>query len=500
MGAWRCERPCDAMLKALLTIGLLQIVIMLVNVLRTKALAVLLGPDWLGVMAVVDKLLGVVTQTAALSMPFAALRFVPELTAEGSRQGAAVLHGMRNFLALAAVATTTAGTLVTAFAPGVWGDELRQYRSILFVGFLCLPVLTFVPFLQSAIAARLRHNASMLFALAHSIVLIVASVAGVWWGGLIGLYVVYAALGLVLVLITVRRVDAAAGEHSTTRFAIALPRRIWNFSLALSGLAFVVPFAALYVHYAVLGRFGAETAGWMAAAMGVGFSVRTLLGSASSVFLTPNVNRGGSRHSRMSWVGDYHRTLAVLCGVIAPPLLLFPDVILRVLYSDQFLAAAPFVSLFVVAEIVALLSGTYQSLIIAFNDITFHVIQNVLAQSLLLGLALWLIPAHGILGAGLAGLSAPLFLYVSTALFLRHKHGLTVPLRSAVLAVWVSVAAGLAGMIGASHGGISIGTVAWKMGLYACVVIGLCPFLTAGDRASIRRVARQVATPMQVQW
>ena len=45
------------MLRALLTIGAVQVITMLVLLVRTKTLAVFLGPEAVGVIAVIDKLL-----------------------------------------------------------------------------------------------------------------------------------------------------------------------------------------------------------------------------------------------------------------------------------------------------------------------------------------------------------------------------------------------------------------------------------------------------------
>ncbi len=50
----------EVVLKSLLTIGSLQLLTMLVHLVCTKSLAGNLGPKWIGVMAVVDRLLGIV--------------------------------------------------------------------------------------------------------------------------------------------------------------------------------------------------------------------------------------------------------------------------------------------------------------------------------------------------------------------------------------------------------------------------------------------------------
>src|SRR5678816_75446 len=87
---------------------------------------------------------------------------------------------------------------------------------------------------------------------------------------------------------------APARQDPMTIGWLGLPSTFWRFSGTLMLLTFVMPYAALQVYYTVLGQLGATTAGWMQAAIGLSLSVRTLLGSAHPVFLTPHVNRGGT--------------------------------------------------------------------------------------------------------------------------------------------------------------------------------------------------------------
>ena len=65
------------MLRALVGIGLVQVVTMVLYLVRTKGLALLLGPDQVGIMGVIDKAVALVVQTMSLSLPFAAVRFLP---------------------------------------------------------------------------------------------------------------------------------------------------------------------------------------------------------------------------------------------------------------------------------------------------------------------------------------------------------------------------------------------------------------------------------------
>ena len=86
------------MIKVLFTIGAIQLLQMVVLLARTKGLALLLGPELLGVLAVIDKLIAVFAQTASLSLPFAALRFLPSLWASNPREFYRRLRGMSTLL------------------------------------------------------------------------------------------------------------------------------------------------------------------------------------------------------------------------------------------------------------------------------------------------------------------------------------------------------------------------------------------------------------------
>jgi O-antigen/teichoic acid export membrane protein len=481
------------MLRILLTIGFLQFLTMLVLVVRTKALALLLGPEMVGVMAVIDKLLAVFTQTASLSLPFAAIRFLPAAWHGAPGEYASLFRRMRNVLLAGVVAAATIAAAVTLLRPQTWGARLVPYRSIVLVAVLALPVLAFVPFLQNAIAGRLQQNRSMLFALAHASLYTVAAIVGVWWAGLRGLYVLYALAGVALVgtvtAILARRPPGAI-VPAPRPFSLALPRPMWRFAAALLVLAFMAPYAALYTHYQVLSRFGAGMAGWMQAAMGISLSVRTLLGSAHQVFLTPNVNRGGAPAERMAWANEFQKVTCLLFIVALPPLLFFPGLFVRALYARSFAPGAAYVALFVAVEVVTLLAGTYQALVIAFDRLGFHVAQNLLAQLLLIGVASLLIPRYGVAGAALAALAAQAFLYAATTTFLRHAFGLRLTRRNAGLGLLVLVTLVVAGAAGRLLAEWTWSALATKAILYAAFVAAAAMLLTPADWANLRRFVR----------
>ncbi len=476
------------MLKTLVTIGALQIVTMLFQLVRTKTLALLLGPEMVGAMSVIDKLLAVIVQTVSLSLPFAALRFLPERWSIGPGEYRALFRKMRNLLLLLILLTTAGALAVNALRPAVWGAQLLPYRGALTAALLGLPVLGLIPFLQNAIAGRLEQNRAMLIGLLNAVVLALAA-AGVWWRGLPGYYIAYAGLGLVLAAAVSRiatRGTPAPAAAPAPGSLFGLPPALWRFSTALIVLTFLSPYAALFVHYHLLRDHGAATAGWMAAAAGIGLSVRTVIGSAHSVFLTPNVNRGGSADDRMAWANRFQRVFCLIAGLVVPPLLLFPGLAVRLLYSSAFLPGAAFVTLFVLLEVVNLLSGTYQSLVIALDRMGVHVANNLASQLLVVAVASQLVKPLGILGAGLALLAAPIFMTVATLIFLSRAYRLRVPAGIVLLSASVVLALTAAGLTGAYARGALVPVLLIKGAVYAAIVGGFFALLTADERRRLR--------------
>jgi O-antigen/teichoic acid export membrane protein len=329
----------------------------------------------------------------------------------------------------------------------------------------------------------------MLVALGHAVVLAVAA-AGILWKGLSGYYLAYAAVGLVFVTVvsrmTARMPRGVSPPADGPRFPLALPREMWRFSAALLSLTFVTPYAALFVHYRVLRDYGAGTAGWMQAAIGIGLAVRGVLGSAHPVFLTPNVNREGGPADRFAWANAFQATFCFLAGVVLPPLLLFPQIAVRLLYSQAFLPGAAFVSVFVLTEVVILLTGTYQAIVIALDELRFHVAQNVVAQLLMIAVAAWLVTPLGILGAGLAVLAGPLCMYVATTTFLRRRYRLRVPGRLVALSGLLVAGVVASGLVGAHWPEFTLRVIGLKAGVYLAVVGLFSLLLSPDERTRVR--------------
>lgn len=487
------------MLRAFLAIGVMQLCTMLLQVVRTKTLAVLLGSEWIGVMGAVDRLLAVIAQTVSLSFPFAAVRFLPKLWTTNPLEFRRVFSSMRNVLLVMAALATSGAVGVSLWSPQLWGRELLPYRSTVLAGVATLPALALIPFLQNALAGRLLERQAMTITLVNAVLLAIAAVVGAWWRGLIGFYALYAVFALGLILFATRGVNRGipAPAPAAAAPSFALPAAIWRFSSVIVVLAFLTPYAALFVYYQVLKAEGLRVAGWMQAAIGLSLIVRVGLGSAHSIFLMPNVNTNMAPPARVAWSHQFQSVLSMIAAVSVPLLVLFPDIFVRILYSADLAQGARYAGLFVLAEFIWLTAASCQPLILAFDHLGVHVVQNIGVQIVLVAIAAVAIPRFGIVGAGIANLVANTTLYLSTLVFLRLKYGQRLPRRVGALTAFVIASIAIAALVGAWQPTVSLPVAGAKLALYVVLAASVIPFLSPNEREQIGQIRTRVMARLQ---
>jgi len=477
------------MLRVLLTTGGIQALALLLLFARTKILAWFLGPEMFGAMAVIDKLVTTIAGTVALSLPLAAVRFLPPLW-DGDREGFySLLRRMASLLAMLVSLAVVVTLGVALSRPSLFGAGLLPYRGIIVVASLTLPVVAFGPFLQSAVAAHMQPTRSMLLVLAHACVVALAALIGAPFKGLAGFYAGYALFGSVFIVWALRRFTREhRNSRSRRRLALRLPPGVWKFCFTMLSLAFLTPYAALYVHYKVLTTFDATTAGLMQAAIGISIAVRFILGAGHAVVVTPSIYRAHTIAARMALADVYQSALFVLAGVSVPLLLLFPEFAVRTLYSGSFTSGASFVALFVAVELLGLFNLTYSTIILASDRLRFYLLQNLAAQLGMLLIAWLTIDRYGVVGAAIAAFAAQAMLLAGTLLHLRLVDGLRPRARVWALASYLTiflVAAGLAGVALSGQGPLFVGA---RVALYIVMVAPLLLFLTPADRGDIGRL------------
>jgi PST family polysaccharide transporter len=480
-------------LEAIITLGGIQMLTMLASLARTKVLALLLGPSGVGIVSVIDQVVSQIMQIGSLSLPFAALKF---LSRDGVEERAAFARTYRA-LVLALLASTATATVVALLLavvqPRLLGSDLGPYRVPLIVGLLGIPALAVIPMLRNVLASLVRYKASAIFAFGNAAALVVTTYVGVRMGGLTGMYFGNLLVGVLSAI--------AIAAYLWRRLALPIALKgeapwkvlrqhsgILAFSASMYILAFTSPTAYLISRLVVLSHQGIAAVGLLASAYGVGLALRVVLSQANQQFLTPLVNRRLGVEERAVAVGEYLRVLMVILvggGLIT---VLFPHTWLVLLYSARFGAAATYLFTFVLSEIVLLVAGVYNALLIGYDDLWGFVTLAVVSNFVTIGLTFALVPKLGPLGVGLAFLVGNAVMMGLCLWRLASRHEARSAGRSLKYVVAAITLLGVAGVwVTSAHPP----AIAWRIVAYLAGAGAFLGLLTADERRWMLRPWRR---------
>ena len=450
----------------------------------------LLGPEGVGVVGVVDQVVLVVMHLSALSLPQSSLTF---LSRSYGRGPAAFEQTYASFLAVISMMTVASTTcaIVMVTAGSSWlGENLLGYQPLLILGLLSVPAIVMSAFGASVLAAVQQARQAALVTATSAAMLFLAAAVGLSVGGLVGLY--WASLVAAIVVAGA----ILAYLHSSlqlplfdwrTRLAAELRSHpdLLFFCISYFVVAAAYPVAWLIARHTVLGQFGEAEAGRLQAVVALMVGFGTALRSINSQLLLPIVSAHGDTVRKFNDTIDVQRRLAVTLALMAVPLILFPQWFLTILYSNAFTAASPYLHLFILAELIQILSGTYLVLMLGLGDMRAWALVYFLGY-VSLGVMSWALGIrHGILGVAVAAIVASLVMFGLALWRLRSRHGFRLPGGLLGLMVFVVATVLAAGSASARYNGNATALLL-KTAALLIVVPTLISCLDKEDRAWVR--------------
>ena len=465
---------------------------MLAGLARTKILALLLGPEGLGIVGIIDQAVSFLTHFGSLSFPFAALTFLSRRRGEGmaafSRLYAALLKAMLAVSLIALVAVVSVALWRTEWI----AEELIPYRLPLVLGLLPAPALAAAALLRSAFASLERHREATLSTFFSAAGLVVTSYIGVTLGGLTGLYVGNLIVAVVVIPLMTRYlrrsgVDASGFWGADVRPVLAEESKLVEFCATVHLLSLAAPLAYLLARVSVLSHHGATEAGLLYAAYGLALAMRTVLTQANTFYLFPILNQPTDKDVRGETVAGYLRVLMVILIFGALAVVLFPGLAIELLYSARFVGAAAFLVAFIIGEALLLVSSVYTALLIGLDDIRGHAVISVVGHVILAIVVLLAVPTLGALGVAIAFIAGNGVMLASLAARLSLRHGVTSVTRSLPAVFLGTALLGGAGMV------VVLGPPLawyWRVAIYVVAVALALSALDARERAWLRSPLR----------
>jgi O-antigen/teichoic acid export membrane protein len=482
------------MLKIIGTIGFIQALAILVNLIRTKTVAVLLGPQGVGIVSTIDQVVQTAAHLSALSIPFAAIKFLSRSHSESHEAFQRCYASFLKALLLLAGAGTVITFGVVLFRADLLDSELMRYRQFLLLALLGIPAMVLLGFMTNVLAAAQRYKASALMAVVIAATMAAATCLGVWLGGIWGLYVGLVLGGVFLILgtlIYLRKALHLPFQDRTTSIVAELKHRpdIIPFAVMLYLATATYSLSFLVARYFVLKNSGETQAGLFQAVLAIGLSLAAVLNPANGLFLTPIMNRNIPKEEKMRAATEFQKKLIVLLNAAAMPIVLFPHLVLTILFSAKFAVAGEFVFLFVFWQWILQVAGVNQALLIGFDDLKPYTAITCLGYGCSLVSSWLLIPSYGIRGAAIGFIVSSSVIWLLTWIRLSAKHRQSLP-ASLVGLMGYSLAAILgAGWLTQHRSDWTIGGIALKFGIYLVFMAGLLGFFSREERTSLYGLA-----------
>jgi polysaccharide transporter, PST family len=439
------------MLRTIFSIGFAQVIGLVINTARAKVFAVLLGPAGFGVVATIDQLVVSVSQFSNLSLPFTALKFLSRDHSLGEEQFRKSYAAFLKAIAILAVIATLFAIVLIPGNLAKFDPQLVKYRQPVLIALLGIPATMLLIFLGNVMAARQKAVQSVLLVVLSGFVLMLFGGMGCLFGGIVGIYLISvpAFTALIAGMLIFARVKL--NWPLFDRPVALAPKLRGNSAIIETAIATYVAVCSysglmLLARYEAITYLSEEAAGLLQAGLATSLSIGAVLGPTSTLYFAPYVNRAIPSSDKIEAAGKFLPRLIFVYCLGALPVLLFPELVLRLLFSNRFTPAAIILSWFVVWQCLHQICLVYQQLLIGLDDVRACGVITTLGNLSATALCIWWIRLFGLIGTAGAFMAGAIIIAVLSVVRLRSKHGISIfrsmpPLVGFVLLGFVAVGA-----------------------------------------------------------
>ena len=399
------DRSYGQILKSSAVIGGSSVLVVLTGIVRTKAMALLLGPAGFGLMGVYGSILDLVMNIAGMGVGSSGVRQIAESVGSGdaARISRTVFVIKRTVIVLGVVGSAALAILAPRVSLLTFGND--EYA--LPIAILSLAVFfRVVAAGQAALIQGMRRIGDLAWmSVIGSLAGTAASVALVYVLGADGVapsLVIGAAVGLIVAWWYSRRIQAtpALMSGSEVRLETWLLLRL-GFAFMASG--FMMMGAAYAVRTIILRYVGLEAAGLYQAAWTLGgLYVGTILQAMGTDFYprVTEVIKDSQQSNRL--VNEQAQVSLLLAGPGVIATLIFAPLLMIVFYSSEFAAATGVLQWICLGMALRVITWPMGFIIVARGEQTIFFLTELAWTVVNVGLSIVCLRYFGLVGAGMA--------------------------------------------------------------------------------------------------
>jgi len=485
------------MLKIFASIGAIQIVTILSSLIRTKYIAISLGPEGTGIIGIIDQVVQLTSFISALSLPLASIKFLSKANSESVE---AFKKTYVSFLGLLLTVSITASfflfLLVSSPIEFPIG-EISQYRQYLYIALLGMPAMMLGGFLSNVLASAEKPNSAAFLSLIYSLSLTIAVLIGITLAGITGFYWATVISGFIVTVsvLSYIRLKLHLPFFMPNQHPFVMLKQqpeIVQYMIYLFIATVTHSFSLFAVRYLMLHNQGEAAAGLLHALLAIALSINMVLAPINGFFLTPKMNRNISNLEKIQFSIDFQKIQVLCMTVIVLPFVLFPTLTILILFSDEFTVIAPYLFTFVLAQFIAQMGGVYQSLMIGFDNTRMF---SIITVSCWLSFAVlsWLtIPTWGFWGIAISFLASKVLLLIWSLAFLKANYPIKIPVKVMLLAAYCISLIVVIGYYASGFDDLSWTVFTVKSLIYIATITGMIVFLSSTEKRTLILVTNRI--------
>jgi O-antigen/teichoic acid export membrane protein len=481
------------MLKVILTIGGIQATAIAIQFARTKVVAVWLGPEGVGVVSTIDQIVQFASFAVAFSLPFASVKFLSKAHSDGYEAFKQSYAGFFKLLAGIALAGTAITATLVFLRPEVLGAGVAKYQAYVLIGLISMPTLIFSGFFTNVFASAQKYRMSAALAVITNGATAFAVIVGILTMGILGVFVGGTFAGLILTLGIIvflwKKMDLPFFSHGVNILSeIKRSPNIISFAAMLYLGSVSYSLSLLVARYAVLSNYGEAQAGLLQGAIVLSVAIGMVLNPANGLYLTPIMNRDIDKDEKIKAAVEFQRKMVMILSLVSLPVVMFPQLMLTILFSNKFTSVGHIVFLFIAAQLITQLSGVHQAFLIGVDDLKAYAVISTIGQLGFASLAWLLAPAYGIAGIAVGSVISATAIFFATLLRLKLKHGFWPPRRLRWLMGFSIAVVLLAGWASGFDSEWSMSNAILKCAGLLCFGLCLFLFLEKEERLSLSTI------------
>jgi O-antigen/teichoic acid export membrane protein len=368
------------LLKAAIITGSAFLVNLIINLVRTKVVAVYLGPDGLAVFAQVNAFVALMITLSSLGLAAAIVRFIAEYRAADRKRDLKVLIATATGFSLLVSGGLT--LILLLFTPHV--ATFIYSRPILLgiveISLLNIPISVVTNLGVGLLQGMKEIKADAILSVGSSVAAVVITVGllipfglhGAVVGSLIANYLTSAVFFYYLIRILNRNLDVELGRRLvaplTRYFSVPSLRPLLGIAVASIVGGGLVNLADIMIRSHLINHFGLTVAGGVQPALSLSAQYTGVLSGAIGTYALPRLSElVHDRPLLQKENNDYIRLMMLIITPAAIGLAVVAKYIIPLLYTEKFLIAAPLVPWQSVADVAKFAYTAISSVLLALG-------------------------------------------------------------------------------------------------------------------------------------